>query len=252
MKLKTLRILHGVAGGLHFAQGLAVLLLILTSKEANNDNWPLVQQGWTAPYKTWRYKLSSLLPVFPFLSAVNHFGSVGGAYYTHALASKTNPLRWGEYSLSAGVMLWIIATLSGIVEVRTLVSLMILNVALQWIGYMIEQHVARHGPRSKGLVGLLCIGFALHVAIWVSIVTSFYTVLEENNLKPPPAVYSVIWVMFVLFTSFGLVSAMYALGVIKSFEANELSFLLLSLVSKSLLTWLVYFGVLKSGKRFVV
>ena len=199
----------------------------------------------------YRYNLSLLVPWFPFLASVDHFacyaGSGEGGWYRKAVEDeKVNPARWAEFAASAGVMVWIVATLCGIVEIRTLVSLVLLNATLQFVGYQIEKAMAQ--GREEDAKNLLATGFALHTAMWVQILIGFYTALQDSDEPPPAAVYSIVLIMFALFTSFGVLSAMHVLGRIKNFASLEKGYIILSLVSKTLLTWLVYFGALRAGE----
>ena len=236
--------LHAFAAFAHFTQFLAILGLIIND---SGSKWPIVSQGFENVSNKWRYTLSYLVPVFPALSSVNHAAAFFGTnWYSGIIEEKANYLRWAEYSVSAGIMLWIIATLSGILEIITLVTIAILNALLQYIGYLIERTKADNGNAKP----LLYVGFAIHFCIWVQIFISFYTVINESGNKAPSAVYSIIIIMFALFTSFGIWSALWVYDKVKSFQILEMGYIILSLVSKTFLTWMVYFGVLKSGERF--
>jgi len=199
--------------------------------------------------KTCRFELGVLVPVFPLLSSVNHLASaVGRGWYARILEKKVNWLRWAEYSLSAGVMTFIISILSGVTEVRTLTSLMIMNVTLQVLGMMIEVRKAEGAPRSD-IVALLCVAWGVFSSMWVQIIVSFYTVVSDGS-KPPTAVYSIIWTMFSLFASFGVAQTLYCFDVM-SFASYEVTLASLSLTSKSLLSWLVYGGILVNNRQVV-
>ena len=204
------------------------------------DKWPLVSQALETKER-YDYHLAYLLPLFPALSCINHF--VTGLSSTHrdqVTKTRVNPFRWLEYALSAGVMLWIICTLSGIVEIRSLVCFVLLNVALQYTGYMIEKAKAE----NRDATDIMRVGFLIHVAMWVTIFISFYTVIGAAD-DVPSAVYGIIIGMFVLFTSFGVLSGLWAYDRITSVDTLEKGYALLSLVSKTFLTWMVYFGVLR-------
>jgi hypothetical protein len=231
--------LHAIAAAAHLVQFVVVLALVIKQP---GDDWPLVSQAYEKQAKNYQYKLAYLLPLFPLLSAVNHTISCAApSWYRTVLAKEVNIARWAEFSLSSGVMLWIIGTLSGTVEIRTLVSIVVLNAALQYIGYMIEQ--SKSNPRlSRQLLG---IGFSIHAAIWLQIIVSFYTSISNSDNTIPSAVYAIIPVMFTLFTSFGILAALWISDRITSFERLEMGYIILSFVSKTLLTWMVYFGVVR-------
>ena len=238
---------HAFAFVAHFAQFLILLYLV-----ANNEgqSWPLILRGFDENRARYTYPLANLVPVFPALSSVNHLAAVVGRswYESAVLESKSNWLRWAEYSLSAGDMLWIIASLSGVLELRSLISLLLANVILQYIGYLIER-AKESNAGSFILFSLLGIGFGVHVYIWSQILISFYNSLESSG-EVPGFVYSIIIAMFVFFTAFGVLSALWALGVVEDFSNVELGYVILSLTSKSFLTWMVYFGVLREPFPF--
>lgn len=240
-----LKNVHLGAGIFHLVQAATILGFI--SEDAGSKT-VLLSRKLLDRSTQYKYNLSYLVPLFPFLASLDHFACFSDAkgWYTNALQSQVNYARWIEFSVSAGIMLWIVATLCGILEIRTLVSLCLLNAALQYVGYMIEKEMAlQNVKQAKRLLG---VGFGLHVAIWVQILTAFYTALEDSDRKPPAAVYSIVMIMFTLFTSFGVLSAAHVFGKIKSFQKLEYGYIILSFISKTLLTWLVYFGALRSGE----
>lgn len=154
-------------------------------------------------------------------------------------------------------MVWVIATLSGVTELRTLIALLVLNVALQYVGCVIE---AAHAERyhfqihSGGAISnsipfkLTLVGWFVFMAMWIEIGVSFFCVIAyDTQQKPPDMVYAIVIVLFVLFASFGVLQLAYISGRIESFFAYEIGFIGLSLVSKTLLTWMVYGGVINAG-----
>jgi Heliorhodopsin len=181
------------------------------------------------------------------------------------MATKTNWVRWAEYSLSAGAMVWVIATLSGVTELRTLLALLVLNVALQYIGFLVEGTFAS-APSYKLIRGgtamnqaaattanpnnLTFVGWLVFLAMWIEIGVSFFSAIEYDSVrKPPDMVYAIVIVLFVLFSTFGALQLAYVNDLISSFFAYELGFICLSFVSKTLLTWMVYGGVVNAGRN---
>ena len=208
-----------------------------------------------------------MLILFPLLSTLNHLGfALLRPYQEFVLQSHTNPLRWAEYALSAGAMVWVIATLSGVTELRTLITLCVLNVGLQYVGYLVERCFAiMSGPYIPGLyttVGtapcpiavavhpsdLTRVGWLIFMAMWIEIMVSFFSVLEYDAVqKPPDIVYAIVIVLFVLFSTFGALQLLYINGILRDFRTYELGFIVLSFVSKTMLTWMVYGGVINAG-----
>jgi hypothetical protein len=247
---RTLDIMHGIAGAFHLGQaGVLTYLVSKNNKEAYK--WPITRLGWeeVLTEKTVRFNLGILLPTFPLLSSVNHIVSVAfPSVYDSILRNKVNWLKWTEYSLSAGVMVILIGLISSVTEVRTIVSLAILNVALQMMGLLIEKRKAENAPKGE-LIGILGIAWAIFMAMWSQIIIAFYTVVFDSDTKPPDIVYSIIWVMFSLFASFGIAQTLYVFDVIE-FTTYEATFIALSLSAKTLLSWLVYGGIVSGDARF--
>lgn len=245
---KTLNVLHGVAAAAHFGQS-AALTYLIAKDLPTAPKWPITRIGWEKVLrdKTTQIPLGVLVPIFPFLSSVNHLAAVvAPRWYDGVLQSKVNWLKWTEYSLSAGIMVIMIAILSGVNEMRSLASLAILNVVLQFMGLMIEKRKAEKAGRGE-LVAWLALAWGVFMSMWTEILISFHTILSEGD--PPDVVYSIVWSMFSLFSSFGIVQTLYVFDVM-SFESYEASFIGLSLTAKSLLSWLVYGGVIAADARF--
>jgi hypothetical protein len=238
---KALSIVHGVSATVHLTSA-ATIIYFLT--QSTTITWPLIHRGWENDGEIYNYELAYLLPLFPALSAVNHIVSLADStLYDSILANKVNYLRWAEYSVSAGVMIWAIASLSGILEIRSLVSLVMLNALLQYFGYLIEKAVARSAPREE-IVQLILAAWGVHMTMWIPIFISFFTVVSDSDIPAPEAVWTIVVLLFILFSSFGILETLWALGVVQDFNGVEMGFAILSLTAKVFLTFMAYFGVL--------
>lgn len=245
MKRHVLSILHISAFIVHLSTAFVMFGLIL--KKPGNQ-WPIINRQWLNDSYRYDYYLSILVPIFPFLSSINHIVSlVDSDGYNNILKNKVNYLRWAEYSVSAGIMLWIIATLSGILEIRSLVTLAMLNATLQYIGYLIERNVAANTDKKETLK-LLWAAWAIHLSIWVQIFISFFTVTQDSNAPIPDTVYTIIISLFILFSSFGILETLWVFQIIKSFDILEMGYIILSLSAKLFLSFFVYFGVLNADR----
>ena len=234
----TLDWLHTGAATVHLTTA-GLFYKLLSADDSERQKNP------DAPGTRYDRDLAFLLPVFPLLSSLNHMVSVGSpTLYTAFLNNKTNPLRWIEYSVSAGVMLWLIARLIGIKDTRTLISLAMANAVLQYLGYLIEEARARNAE-PKQIRQLLLAAWGVHLTIWVQLFIAFYSALNDAKIELPTLVYTILPIMFVLFSAFGLLETLWALGKIDDFEAVELGYLVLSVTSKVFLTFMVYFGVFR-------
>jgi len=235
---------------LHLAQGGAMLAL----RSKLDVKVPVIRQVFDKnPTRLGTFDLSLLLPVFPLLSAANH----GIALAELSMGRHISPsVKWYEYSISAGVMLWLISSLSGILDLRTLVSIAVSNALLQFIGARIEKD-ANHGFRN---IFLMLVAWVVHTSIWLQIVIGFYGAIAETSTETPvpSIVYGIVWIMFSLFSGFGIWSLVtFRQGTSKVARPSEsltpksvealfrerIGYNTLSLVTKSVLIWMVFFGL---------
>lgn len=130
--------LHAVQGVLMLALSSDFSLPLTTSflrLDAGRDK--LVPVTETA----WEIRIGPLVAGFLFLSAVAHLSvtlpRVQG-WYERNLARGLNVARWVEYSLSASLMIVVIAMLVGIYDAATLLVLFAANAAMILFGLMME------------------------------------------------------------------------------------------------------------------
>lgn len=183
------------------------------------------------------YNIRDLLGAFPALSTVNHlYASVlWDDYQSRVLKTGVNPVRWAEYSVSAGLMYVILAQLSGVDDANALLLLLSSNVVLQWFGYEVERE-----PDLQRKKRLQYMGFTLFVGTWIPIFLSFFTALADSPQNPPTIVYFIIFILFGLFLCFGIVSW---LSMMWPTEKREKAYIVLSLAAKTSLVQMVYFGL---------
>lgn len=238
---KTNRLLHGAVGSLHLLQSATMIGLL--AKE-NKYKWPITNPSMLDVNQLGTYDMKNLLPIPSALSALNHFTTVA--------MNKSRPeIQWGEYAISSGIMLWIISNLSGLIDIKSLVTIILLNVLLQRTGIYLENH----RNDKAAVMNNLLIGFVLHAIIWYHIIHAFNNTLKntekKSGVKPPEIVSYIIYIMGALFSSFGVCCAMDMLGDNEDKnETIERVYITLSLLSKSALNWMIYFGVIKGSPEF--
>lgn len=216
---------------------------------------------------TSQYALGNVVATFPLLSSINHlWASFFQESYLKQIATGSNPVRWAEYGISAGLMTFTIAQLSGISDMKTLFPMLIANGLMQYTGLTVEQNVAAANDRSSSPPTQLLayqnawqhetLGFAAFLAIWVPIFLGFFTALDRSPEPVPDIVFGIIFVLFSLFLVFGLTSIAQIRGVywkknnhfrLTNFRQVELRYIILSFVAKTLLTNMTLFGVIREG-----
>ena len=246
-----LRTLNGVAALAHLGQAVAATGLVAKT-DKNSYKWPIAFPGWLKimDSQTRGVNLGWLIPPFFLLSSVNHsVYYLSESYRNSVIKSRTNPLRWIEYSLSAGLMTFILGNLSGVLELRSLLSLVLSNMAMQYIGWEIEVRKA-NGATTRELIGLTLIGWLIYMSIWLQVVMSFATVVTlDSKVKAPVIIYAIMTSLFGLFCSFGINQILYIADKI-SFEKYEMGYVVLSLAAKSVLAWQFLGGITSGKQRF--
>ncbi len=231
-----LTVLHGVQ---------AVLILVLASDFAISITTapPAGPPGTRLPDSETLFdvRIGAAVAVFLLLAAVDHLATAtfGRATYEADLRRGINRFRWVEYSLSATVMVWLIAMYSGITEVTALIAIAGANVAMILFGWLQE----RFNPPDRTDTTMMpfwfgtIAGVAPWIAIWFNVVTAD---------EVPGFVYGIVIAETVLFFSFGFNQWLQyrRVGRWSSYVFGEKTYLVLSLVAKSLLAWQIYGGSL--------
>jgi hypothetical protein len=244
-----------VLAALHAVQGLAILAISFAKS-------PVVTAPVVSSYLTFDPATSTLVPaqralfdlpigpavaLFFFLSAVAHFSLAFPArrWYERSLARGQNPARWIEYALSSSVMIVVIATLSGIQEVGTLVAIFGVNAAMNLFGWSME---AANEGRTRTQWLHFVFGCIAGVVPWLVISIALATAATAPGAAPIPGFVIAIFVsLFVFFNVFAInmVLQYRKVGRWADYLYGERAYMLLSLVAKTLLAWQVFAGTLR-------
>ena len=236
---------------LHFAQG--VLMVVLSA----DVPWPITYTRFdfdvatetlapvAVPYVD--VPLPLLVAGFLFLSALAHatVATVKYGAYVRALERGMNPYRWYEYSLSASLMIVVIAMLSGIWDLGTLIALFGLVAVMNLCGLVMELHnqTTERTDWTSYWVGVIA-GIVPWIVIGVSLVGSI--VASEGQVPDfVLVIYVSIFVFFNLF-AVNMILQYRETWRWRNYLFGERAYILLSLVAKSLLAWQVYFGAVNS------
>ncbi len=185
--------------------------------------------------------------LFFFLSAAAHLSLALPArrWYEDRLARGQNPSRWIEYALSSSVMIVVIAELSGIQEVGTLVAIFGINAAMNLFGWSME--AANEGRSGVQWLHYLfgCIAGAVP---WLVITIALWTSATEPGAAPIPGFVIAIFVsLFISFNVFAvnMVLQYRKVGRWADYLYGERAYMLFSLIAKTLLAWQVFAGTLR-------
>lgn len=251
-RIRRLRWYNLVMGGFHLIQ--AALIFVLSSDfslPVQSSFLHYVAETETlAPVTETlvNLRIGPLVALFLLISAIAHFTLAspwGFHWYARNLEKGINYARWYEYSLSASLMIVLIAMLSGIFDIASLILLFALTATMNLFGLIMELH--NQTTKQTDWTSYIFGCFAGLVP-WIAI--AIYFVGSASTGEMPTFVYFILGSLFVLFFSFAVNMFLQykRIGPWKDYLFGESMYVLLSLVAKSALAWQVFGGTLaRSG-----
>ncbi len=228
---------------LHAAQ--AALILVMASNFAITVTSTFPQRPPGTRLKTpkglFDVAIGPAIAVFLLLAAFDHFATATFARHTYEsdLGRGINRFRWVEYSVSATLMVLLIASYSGITDITAVLAIAGANVAMILFGWL-QERMNPPGRKSTTMMpfwfGTIA-GVAPWVAIWVNVI---------GAPQVPGFVFGIVFADLVFFFSFGLNQWLQYRGIgrWRDYAYGEKTYLVLSLAAKSLLAWQIYGGSL--------
>ncbi len=185
--------------------------------------------------------------LFFFLSAIAHFAVAfpARAWYERSLARGINPARWVEYALSSSVMIVVIAELSGIQEIGTLIAIFGVNAAMNLFGWSMELANER---RDRVQWSHYVFGCIAGIVPWIVIFVALWTAATAPGAAAIPGFVIAIFVsLFISFNvfAFNMVLQYRKTGRWSDYLYGERVYMFLSLFAKTILAWQVFFGTLR-------
>jgi hypothetical protein len=245
-RLTRLRRTNVLLGVLHAAQGAVVIAL------GNGFALPVTGSFMLGPPGSgvgpsrilFQVSFSAAVAAFFFISALAHFAIATPKMfrrYSAGLAAGRNYTRWLEYSISASVMIVLIAMLTGISDVAALGSIFGVNAAMILFGLVQERY-----ERPGGSLLPFWLGSLVGIVPWL--VIGVYLISPGVAAQPPGFVYGIYVSLFLLFASFAVNMWLQyrRVGRWADYVHGERMYAVLSLVAKSLLAWQVFAGTLAS------
>ncbi|CAN5777713.1 heliorhodopsin HeR [soil metagenome] len=188
------------------------------------------------------YRLAPAVALFSVLSAFFHFLIVspwGWPKYLGELAQSQNRFRWVEYSLSASLMIVLIAGLTGVSDVAALLGLFGVNASMILFGWLMETN---NDPGPDADWSPFVFGCLAGVVPWV--VIGIYLVGAGGDV--PGFVYGIFVSLFIFFNCFAISQWLQYRGTGRwgDYLFGERAYVVLSLVAKSALAWQIFANVL--------
>ena len=238
-RLRALNISVGIA---HLAQGVVILAL------ANDFATPVTGAFLSGPPGNGPGALDTLADVrigplvaaFLLLAAADHLLMAAPpvrAWYEREVARGRNVARWIEYSVSASLMVVLIAMLTGISDLAALIALFGVNASMILFGILMEAQPAESGVRWAPF-WFGCIAGAVP---WIAI--GAYLAGGDGT---PGFVIAIFVSLFIFFNSFAVNMALRyrRVGPWTSPFVAEGTYIWLSLGAKSALAWQVFASTL--------
>jgi hypothetical protein len=246
-----LRLFNLAMGTLHLAQGAGMLFLssdfTLPLRTTFLDSDPQREEIVTLTNTVFDLRLGPLVAVFLLISAAAHYllaSPVIHPWYVKNLKRHINYVRWYEYALSSSVMIVVIAMLSGMFDLPSLVLIFALNATMIFFGLMMELH---NQTTDKTNWTSFNLGVFAGIVPWVVIFWYFSGAVANSEDAVPKFVYGIIASLFVFFNVFAvnMVLQYRKIGPWRDYLFGERVYILLSLFAKSALAWQVFSGTLR-------
>jgi len=244
-RFKKLRIFNAVMGVFHCIQG--ILMLVLSNEFTlpltyTHPEYNAITQTITPVSETFfDIRIGPLVALFLFMSATAHFllATVLYDWYVKKLKNHINPARWYEYSLSASLMIFLIAMLVTIYDIGTLVALFTLTAVMNLMGLLMEIHNQTTEKTNWISYKIGCLaGFIPWVVIFIPLITA------ESVPDFVIAIFITIAVFFNLF-AINMYLQYKKIWKWNEYLYGEKMYIVLSLIAKSALAWQVFAGTLR-------
>jgi len=250
-KYQKLRKFNAVMGVFHFIQ--FALIMVFSNDFASPITAsylklnPATQSLGLNTVTIAEIRLGPLVALFLLISAIAHFSLAsrwGYPWYVRNLKKHINYARWAEYALSSSVMIIVIAMLTGIYDIGTLIPLFAINTCMILFGLMMELH-----NQTTEKTNWMAYYFGVFAAIipWIVIGIYLFGAGLASGGSVPTFVY---WIYISIAFFFNIFAVNMLLqykrvGKWKDYLYGEKMYIVLSLVAKTLLAWQVFAGTLR-------
>ncbi|HEX6581907.1 MAG TPA: heliorhodopsin HeR [Actinomycetota bacterium] len=227
----------------HLVQAVLILMLADGFAIAVTSSFPEGPPGTPvpAPSTLFDVRIGWAVAIFLGLAALDHLltATVSRGVYEDDLREGINRFRWIEYSFSATLMIILIGFYSGITSINGVIAVAGANVGMILFGWLQE----RMNPPGRTSTTMLPFWFGalVGVAPWASIAVNIV-----GSKTVPGFVYGIVIAQLIFFFSFGVNQWLQyrEVGRWTDYAFGEKTYLVLSLVAKSLLAWQIFAGSL--------
>lgn len=251
--MKKLKNFNLVMGIMHLVQGIAMMIISFTVDKVANFT-PTIYSYFlkfdtesmrlvTDTKELFDLPFALLVSFFLLLSAMFHFIIViYNKKYNYDLKKGINKFRWYEYALSSSLMIVLIAVLFGVYDISALILIFGLNASMNLFGLLMEK---MNQENAKTDWTPFWFGSIAGIIPWVIII--MYAFGNSDPSLVPWFVYAIFGSYFLFFNLFpiNMMLQYKKIGKWKEYIYGERVYIILSLVAKTILAWLVFFGVMQ-------
>jgi hypothetical protein len=206
------------------------------------------------------FGITSITHAFYLLTSFDNIPLIGGLY-NKMIVNRNNYIRWIEYSITATIMINIVARSAGISNEDTLILINLATVAIMLQGQTIELAL-KEPPTSTKIQKLVIynlVGWGLMLGIFGIIISRFQQTISEIKKATcaniPEFVKYVIYSQFIFYNLFGIWQLYHIFSVYDNpyydYTKFEIGYTILSLFSKTILGVILGFGIDQSANRDV-
>jgi len=251
--MKKLIKFNFIMGILHMVQALAMVIIALSVEKVANFT-PTIYSYFlkfdtnsmrlvTDVQKIFELPFALCVSLFLILSALFHFIIVlCSEKYSRDLKNNINEFRWYEYALSSSIMIVLIAVLFGVYNIASLILIFALNASMNLFGLLMEK---TNQNTNKTDWTPFVFGSIAGIVPWIVII--MYAFGNADPAEVPWFVYAIFISYFVFFNLFpiNMLLQYKRIGKWRNYLYGERIYIVLSLVAKTILAWLVFFGIMQ-------
>lgn len=247
---KDLRRFNGAMGVFHLFQAIIMLILSNDFSLPINYSYPAFNTTTQTIYSVTDtlidVRIGPMVALFLLISAIAHFllATVLYQWYVKNLNNHINPARWYEYSISASLMIIIIAMLTTVYDFGTLIAIFTLTAVMNLMGLMMELH---NQTTKRTNWTSYTIGCIAGIVPWIVIFIPLIGGIVNSDSSIPSFVIAIFISIAIFFNLFAInmVLQYKKVGKWKNYLYGERVYIILSLFAKSALAWQVFAGTLR-------
>ena len=197
-KLRRLNVIVGLVAA---AQAIVLLIIAKPASLPVNMTYMLGPPGegkYGSPTELFGLRIDIAVALFLLLAAADHLivaSPWANRWYNANVARGINPARWWEYSISASLMVVLIAMLTGISEGTALIAIFGVNAAMILFGLVMEY--ANEGRETVDWRPFIY-GCIVGAVPWIAIAIQLFPINLASGGQAPIFVYVIFFTLFIL------------------------------------------------------